>query len=81
MPFGLDAYWVLQCWVFHFGTSSFVGFLGYLLTLTILSSGSRASTTLIPLEGGPSIRCICLAVSVCFAIITHVLLDFIVNRW
>jgi len=66
---------IIRCVVCHFGLSCFVGWLAYLLTSTILSHtiGSQTSAE------GSSIRRFSLAVALCFAVLAHILEDYMLG--
>lgn len=72
---GFTVCYIIKCVACHFGLSCFVGWLVYLLTLTILSH----ITGLQALMGDFSIRHCSLLVALCFVAAVHTLEDYLLG--
>lgn len=66
---------VVRCWVLHFLLGFFVGSLAYWLTWTILSQLNISTV------GVFSIHTYCVLVSLCWAVLSHILEDFWLNKF
>ena len=72
---GFKVFYIIRCLVCHFGLSCFAGWLGYLLTSTILSHITGLET----LMGGFSIHHCSLLVALCCAVAVHILEDYLLG--